>query len=86
MPERERAATVGEQTFSISNVDVLTDRFTTAETELLVQCFATLDAKLHTETEQFVPGLQGGPSRHRLEHMPPDFEVDDFIASRKQTT
>lgn len=86
LPQRERAATVGEQTFSISNLDVLADRFTTAETELLVQRFAPLDAKLHTETEQFVPGFQGGPSRHRLENMPPDFEADDFIASWKQTT
>jgi len=49
--------------------------------ELRVQRFALLDAKLHTETERYVPGFQGGPSRHRLEHMPPDFEVGDTIAS-----
>ncbi len=53
--------------------------------ELRVQRFALLDAKLHTETERFVPGFQGGPSRHRFEHMPPNFEVDDFTASWKQT-
>ena len=85
MPERERAATAGEQTLSIRNLDVPADRCTSAETELLAQRFAPLDAKLHTETEQFVPGLQSGPSRHRFEHMPPDFEVDDFIASRQRT-
>ena len=81
LPQRERAATVGEQTSSIKSFDVLADRFTSAGTELLAQRLAALDAKLHTETEQFVPVFQSGPSRHRFEHMPPHFEVDDFIAS-----
>ena len=85
LPERERAATVGEQTFSIRKLDVLADRFTNAETDRLAQRFAPLDGKLHTETEQFVPGFQSGPSRHRFEHMPPEFEVDDFIVSWKRT-
>ena len=57
------------------------DCFTAAETERLAQRFAPLHARLHTETEQFVPGFQSGPTRHRFEHMPPDFELDDFIAS-----
>ena len=81
LPEPERAAAVGELSFSISNIDALADRFTAAEADRLVQRFAPLDAKLHTETEQFVPGFQSGPTRHRFEYMPPDFEVDDFIAS-----
>ena len=35
--------------------------------------------------QPFVPGLQSGPFRHRFEHMPPDFEVDDLIANLKRT-
>ncbi len=35
--------------------------------------------------QPFVPGLQSGPFRHRFEHMPPDFEVDDLIANWKRT-
>ena len=81
LPEPERAAAVGEQTFSISNLDTLADRFTAAEAERLERRFAPLHASLLTETEQFVPGFQSGPSRYRFEHMPPDFEVDDFIAT-----
>ena len=85
LPEPARAAAVGELSFSISNIDALADRFTAAETDRLLQRFAPLDARLHTETEQFVPGFQSGPTRHRFEHMPPDFEVADFIASWNQT-
>ena len=81
LPEPERAAAVGEQTFSISNLDTLADRFTAAEAERLERRFAPLHARILTETEQFVPGFQSGPSRYRFEHMPPDFEVDDFIAT-----
>ncbi len=81
LPEPERAAAVGELPFSISNIDALANRFTAAETELLERRFAPLVASLHTETEHYVPGFQSGPTRHRFEHMPPAFEVDDFIAS-----
>lgn len=84
LPERERAATVGEQTFSISNLDVLAGRFTAAEAELLGRRLATLDARLQAETEQFVPGFQGGPTRYSPEHMLAGFEVDDFIRSWQQ--
>ena len=84
LPARERASTVGEQTFSISNLDALARRFTAAEAERLERRFAPLHARLLTETEQFVPGFQSGPTRYRFEDMPPDFEVDDFIASWSQ--
>ena len=84
LPARERASAVGEQTFSISNLDALARRFTAAEAELLIRRFASLDAKLQTKTEQFVPGFQSGPTRYRFEDMPSDFEVDDFIASWNQ--
>ena len=84
LPARERASAVGEQTFSIGNLDALAGRFTAAEAELLIRRFASLDAKLQTKTEQFVPGFQSGPTRYRFEDMPSDFEVDDFIASWNQ--
>ena len=81
LPERERASAVGEQTFSISNLESLARRFTAAETKLLGQRFAPLDARLQLETEHFVPSLSSKPTRYAQEHMPADFGVDDFIAS-----
>ena len=80
LPERERASAVGEQTFSISNLEALARRFTAAETKLLGLRFAPLDAKLQMETEHFVPSLASEPSRYAQEHMPEDFGVDDFVA------
>ncbi|MYD93863.1 MAG: phytanoyl-CoA dioxygenase family protein [Chloroflexi bacterium] len=81
LPDRERASAVGEQTFSISNLEALARRFTTAETKLLQQRFVPLDAKLQMETEHFVPSLASQPSRYAQEHMPDDFGLDDFIAN-----
>ncbi len=84
LPERERASAVGEQTFSIGNLEALARRFTAVETKLLGQRFAPLDARLQTETEHFVPSLASKPSRWAQEHMPADFDLDDFIASWSQ--
>ena len=81
LPERERAAAVGEEPFSIRNFDDLAQRFTAAEAKLLGRQFATLDAKLQTETNQFVPGSSSNPTRYAREEMPADFDVDEFIAS-----
>ena len=81
LPERERASAVGEQTFSISNLEALARRFTAAEAKLLGQRFAPLDAKLQMETEHFVPSLSSKPTRYAQEQMPADFGLDDFIAS-----
>ena len=84
LPVRERASAVGEQTFSIANLEALARRFTAAETKLLGQRFAPLDARLQTETEHFVPSLASKPSRWAQEHMPTDFDLDEFIASWSQ--
>ena len=84
LPERDRASAVGEQTFSIGNLEALARRFTAAETKQLGQRFAPLDARLQTETEHFVPSLASKPSRWAQEHMPADFDLDDFIASWSQ--
>jgi len=81
LPERDRASAVGEQTFSIGNLEALARRFTDAEAKLLGQRFAPLDARLQMETEHFVPSLASKPTRYAQEHMPDDFDVDDFIAS-----
>ena len=81
LPEGERASAVGEQTFSISNLEALARRFTVAETRLLGQRFESLDAKLQMEAEQFVPSLSSRPTRYAQEQMPADFGLDDFIAS-----
>lgn len=81
LPERERASAVGERTFSIGNLEALARRFTAAETKLLGQRFGPLDARLQLETEHFVPSLASKPTRYAQEHMPDDFDVDDFIAS-----
>ncbi|MCY3748078.1 MAG: phytanoyl-CoA dioxygenase family protein [Chloroflexi bacterium] len=81
LPARERASAVGEQPFSIGNLEALARRFTAAETKLLGQRFAPLDAKLQMESEHFVPSLASKPTRYAQEHMPDDFDVDDFIAS-----
>ena len=82
LPERERAQAVGEQTWgSFTSFNNLAQRFTAAEAELLGWRFAPLDAKLQTETEQFVSGFQSGPTRYAREEMPADFDVDEFIAS-----
>ena len=81
LPEPARAAAVGEQPFSMGYLDDLARRFTTSEAELLGQRFAPLDARLQSEPEESVPGIQGGPTRYRPEDMPADFDVGEFIAS-----
>jgi hypothetical protein len=81
LPERERASAVGEQAFSIGNLEALARRFTAEETNLLAQRFEPLNARLQTETEHFVPSLASRPSRWAQEHMPADFDLNDFITS-----
>ncbi len=81
LPERGRAAAVGEQPFSMGYFNHLARRFTTRDAELLRQRFAPLDARLKSEPQEPVSGFQGGPTRYRPEHMPADFDVDAFIAS-----
>jgi hypothetical protein len=60
------------------------NRFTEAEVAELWDRFASLDAALTTEQEQWVPGFQiKGPSRYRLNELPPDFGLEELVASWK---
>ena len=82
LPDPERAQAVGEVSWgSFSIFEDLAGRFTSAEAELLGQRIAPLNARLHAQTEQFVPGFQSGPTPHAFEDMPAGFGVDEFIAS-----
>ena len=82
LPDPERAQAVGEVSWgSFSIFEDLAGRFTSAEAKLLGQRIAPLNAKLHAQTEQFVPGFQSGPTPHAFEDMPAGFGVDEFIAS-----
>ena len=57
------------------------NRFSQADADVLWQRFKTLDAKLQSDTEHFVPGYQSGPMRYFFDEMPADFGPEDFIAS-----
>jgi ectoine hydroxylase-related dioxygenase (phytanoyl-CoA dioxygenase family) len=81
LPPGERARAILEHPTSLYLFEALAERFSEAETELLWQRFAALDARLQSESEQFVPGFQSRPMRYRFEAMPEAFAVDDFIAS-----
>ena len=84
LPAGERAQAVGEQVWgAFSTFDSFARRFTPAEIELIGRRFAPLNARLRSQTEQFVPGFQSGPMAQAFEEMPADFDVDDFIASWK---
>ena len=57
-------------------------RFTQDEAEMLGRCFAALDQALQAQAEQYMPGfLQAGPTRYRFYDLPPDFGMDEFVAS-----
>ena len=51
------------------------------ELETLWARFVPLDAKLQSDTEQYVPGFQSGPMKYCFYEMPSNFDVEDFIAS-----
>ena len=59
----------------------IADSLSPAEGELLLRRFEPLDAALRTESEQFVPGFQSGPSEYAFNQMTREFDIEDFIAS-----
>ena len=59
----------------------LEPRFSPVELDTLWGRFITLDEKIQSREEQYLPGFQSGPMRYFFEEMPTDFDVDDFIAS-----
>ena len=81
LPRSERARALREHSTSLHLLEDIAVRFTSEEAETLWGRFATLDAKLLSETEQYVPGFQSGPMRYFFNEMPSNFDVEDFIAS-----
>ena len=58
------------------------DRFTENEVAVLWLRFQALDAALLTDGEQWVPGFQiKAPTRRRLNELPPNFGLEELIAS-----
>ena len=58
------------------------DRFDKGEKKTLWDRFRALDQALMADEEQWFPGFQiKGPSRYRLNEMPPAFDTDKFVAS-----
>ncbi len=56
-------------------------RFSQDEIDTLWQRFSTLDGKLRSDEEQYVPGFQSGPMEYVFQDLPEDFDVEEFIAS-----
>ncbi len=55
-------------------------RFSERERELLWSRFESLDQRLQSDEEQFVPGFQSVPMRYYFEMMPERLDVDSFVA------
>ena len=61
--------------------ELMSNRFTDRERELLWQRFLPLDSALQTDSPQLVPGFQNKePTPYIFNEMPP-FDIDDFVAS-----
>ena len=81
LPRAERAKVTGQRDM-LDFDENLAGRFSAEEVDLLWQRFATLDAKLQTDTEQHVSWSRSSPpSRYIVNEMPANFEVAEFIAS-----
>ena len=65
----------------ISYDEDLKPRFTDQELDTLWQRFATLDKKIQSDREMYVPGFQSGPMHYYFNEMPEDFGVEAFISS-----
>lgn len=59
----------------------IAQHFSSKELETLWGRFAPLDARLQSDTEQYVPGFQSGPMKYYFNEMPSNFDIEDFIAS-----
>ena len=59
----------------------ISQHFSSKELETLWGRFVPLDAKLQSDTKEYVPGFQSGPMKYYFNEMPTDFDVEDFIAS-----
>jgi ectoine hydroxylase-related dioxygenase (phytanoyl-CoA dioxygenase family) len=64
LPPEQRAPAIREHITSLYLFEDLARRFSDAETDTLWQRFATLDARLQADTDQYEPGFQSGPMRY----------------------
>lgn len=59
----------------------LQPRFTDQALETLWSRFSTLDARLQSEEDQYVPGFQSGTMKYFFNELPEGFDVEAFIRS-----
>ena len=57
------------------------DRFSPAQSQMLWERFAVLDAWLQADEKHFAPGFRGQPMRYFFKEMPADLDVESFIRS-----
>jgi ectoine hydroxylase-related dioxygenase (phytanoyl-CoA dioxygenase family) len=57
----------------------LAPRFTPEELDTLWTRFAYVDARIQSETEQYVPGFQSGPMSYYFNEMPEGLDIESFI-------
>ena len=60
--------------------DLVAERLSEEEIDVLWERFAPLDAELKTDEDQFTPGFQSTPMKYNFEEMPGGFGVDEFVA------
>ena len=81
LPDPAQAGQIGWPWECVDVLQNIARRFTIDETNLLWHRFADMDNRLKSEEDQYVPGFQTGPTKYLFYDMPPNFEVEDFIAT-----
>ena len=64
--------------------DLVAERLSEEEIDVLWERFAPLDAELKTDEDQFTPGFQSTPMKYNFEEMPGGFGVDEFVAGWRE--
>ncbi len=81
LPPSAQAGAIAWPLDSLEVLKGVAERFTMSETDLLWRRFAVMDDRLKSDTDQYVPGFQTGPTKYIFNEMPANFEVEEFIAS-----
>ena len=81
LPDAEQSAQVGWPWESVDVLQNVASRFTVDETDILWSRFLDMDNRLKSEEDQYEPGFQTGPTKYYFYDMPPNYEVEDFIAT-----
>ncbi|MCZ6678048.1 MAG: phytanoyl-CoA dioxygenase family protein [Candidatus Poribacteria bacterium] len=81
LPPPAQAGAIAWPFDSLEVLKGVASRFTRSETDTLWRRFAVMDDRLKSDTDQYVPGFQTGPTKYIFHEMPANFEVEDFIAS-----